>query len=81
MPFSRGSSRPRDQTGVSRISCIAGRFFTAEPLVVIERYFIYFPAQSALALVTVTFSTGSYGPWTYHHQYILFYRVLLYFLA
>ena len=26
--FSRGSSRPRDQTWVS---CIAGRFFTAEP--------------------------------------------------
>ena len=28
MLFSRGSSRPRDQTGVS---CIASRFFTAEP--------------------------------------------------
>ena len=27
--FSRGSSRPRDRT---RVSCIAGRFFTAEPL-------------------------------------------------
>ena len=26
--FSRGSSRPRDST---HISCIAGRFFTAEP--------------------------------------------------
>ena len=26
--FSRGSSQPRDQTW---ISCIAGRFFTAEP--------------------------------------------------
>ena len=25
IPFSRGSSRPRDQT---RVSCIAGRFFT-----------------------------------------------------
>ena len=25
MPFSRGSSRPRDQT---LVSCIAGRFFT-----------------------------------------------------
>jgi len=25
MPFSRGSSRPRDQT---QVSCIAGRFFT-----------------------------------------------------
>ena len=27
-PSSRGSSQPRDQT---RVSCIAGRFFTAEP--------------------------------------------------
>ena len=26
--FSRGSSRPRDRT---RVSCIAGGFFTAEP--------------------------------------------------
>ena len=29
---SRGSSWPRDQTCVSYGSCIAGRFFTAEPL-------------------------------------------------
>ena len=29
MPFSRGSSPPRDET---RTSCIAGRFFTTEPL-------------------------------------------------
>ena len=28
MPFSRGSSRPRDRTLVSHVSCIAGRFFT-----------------------------------------------------
>ena len=28
MPSSQGSSRPRDQT---LVSCIAGRFFTAEP--------------------------------------------------
>ena len=31
-PFSRGSSQSRDLTCVSCISCIAGRFFTAEPL-------------------------------------------------
>ena len=31
MPSSRGSSRPRDQTHVSCVSCIAGWFFTAEP--------------------------------------------------
>ena len=30
--FSRGSSQPRDQTRVSCVSCIACRFFTAEPL-------------------------------------------------
>ena len=29
MPFSRGSSQPRDQTHVSCIYCIAGGFFTA----------------------------------------------------
>jgi len=28
IPFSRGSSRPRDQTWVS---CTAGRFFSSEP--------------------------------------------------
>ena len=30
--FSRGSSQFRDQTCVSCVSCIAGRFFTTEPL-------------------------------------------------
>ena len=29
---SRGSSQPRDQTHISCGSCIAGRFFTTEPL-------------------------------------------------
>ena len=32
VPSSRGSSQSRDLTCVSCISCIAGRFFTAEPL-------------------------------------------------
>ena len=32
MPFSRVSSWPRDWTHISWGSCIAGRFFTAEPL-------------------------------------------------
>ena len=31
MPSSRGSSWPRDQTRVSFSSCVADRFFTAEP--------------------------------------------------
>ena len=32
MPSSRGLSWPRNQTHVSCVSCIAGRFFTPEPL-------------------------------------------------
>ena len=32
VPFSRGSSHPRDQTCVSCVSCIAGGFLPAEPL-------------------------------------------------
>ena len=32
MPSSRGSSRPRNQTCISCVSCIAGGFSTAEPL-------------------------------------------------
>ena len=31
MPSSRGSSRPRDRTLISCVSCIAGAFFTTEP--------------------------------------------------
>ena len=31
MPFSRRSSRPRNWTGICRVSCLAGGFFTAEP--------------------------------------------------
>ena len=31
IPFSRGSSQPRDRTRVYCASCIAGRFLTTEP--------------------------------------------------
>ena len=31
MPFTRGSSQPRDRTQISCSFCIAGGFFTAEP--------------------------------------------------
>ena len=31
MPFSKGFSQPRNQTRVSYISYITGKFFTAEP--------------------------------------------------
>ena len=32
IPFSRGSSQPRDRTQISFSSCTASRFFTTEPL-------------------------------------------------
>ena len=32
MPSSRGSSRPKDRTHVSCVSCVGGEFFTTEPL-------------------------------------------------
>ena len=32
LPFSRGSSPPRDRTRISCFSCVAGRFFTTRPL-------------------------------------------------
>ena len=32
LPSSRASSQPKDQTLISCVSCIAGRFFIAEPL-------------------------------------------------
>ena len=41
MPSSRGSSWPRDQTWISWVSCIAGRFFTAESLEHVLLYIIY----------------------------------------
>ena len=44
MPYSRGSSQPRDRTCLFCRSCIAGRLFTAEPSV---RVFV---TQSCLTL-------------------------------
>ena len=46
--FSRGSSWPRDQTHVSCVTCIAGRFFTTEPHknIVVYSYYIMFSAHS-----------------------------------
>ena len=62
MPFSRGSSRPRDQTPVS---CIAGRFFTiwaTSPIVTGNRstshfssFSFYFMHLEALLLCACTF--------------------------
>ena len=46
IPFCRGSSRPRDWTGITWVSCIAGRFFTTwaskEALKLQANMFTYF---------------------------------------
>ena len=39
--FSRGSSRPRDQSRGSCISCIVGKFFTAEPTGKLPMYYCF----------------------------------------
>ena len=53
MPFSRGSSWPRDQTCISCSFCIAGWFFTTEPLgkpmVYSSLVYIMAPYSSTLA--------------------------------
>ena len=38
MPFSRGSSQPRDQICISCVPCTAGRFFTTERWGEVVRY-------------------------------------------
>ena len=64
-PFSRGSSQPRDQTGVSHI---AGRFFTAEPLVKFKIVFVYRKIFKSNKLKRKTFvkvgekSAAGFGP-------------------
>ena len=64
-PFSRGSSQPRDQT---RVSYIAGRFFTAEPLVKIKIAFVYRKIFKSNKLKRTTFvkvgkkNAAGFGP-------------------
>ena len=57
IPFSRGSSRPRDR---ARVSCIAGRFFiiwaTAKPL------------ELARPSLSLTWQTFAENLWNYHEQ-------------
>ena len=55
--FSRGSSRPRDQT---RISSLAGRFFTTEPPVNSERAVLPWPPDP----IPMFFPTKLYSPWS-----------------
>ena len=58
IPFSRESSQPRDQT---QVSCIAGRFFTAEPpgkpkiMVSFESYYCqrFIHSQSSTSVVCI----------------------------
>ena len=74
MPFSRGSSWPRNQT---RVSCISGRFFTvwatseAFQLNDLEQIFCPLLAFVCLALSAVPRhkrgQQGSSVPWTWHH--------------
>ena len=42
MSCSRGSSQPRDGTHVSCGFCIAGGFFTTEPLLTVHIFLLYF---------------------------------------
>ena len=44
IPFSRGSSQPRDQIRIFCVSCITGRFFTSEPSgqLTLSSSFLYF---------------------------------------
>ena len=48
MPFSRGSSSPRDRTHISRGSCIAGGFFTTGSL---GKPFLIFSSVQSLSHV------------------------------
>ena len=54
IPFSRGSSQPRDQTQVSRI---AGRFFTFEPPgKPLNTYYYYFALAKCLCMKTYSYN-------------------------
>ena len=57
MPFSKGSSLPRDQTNVSCTACMAGGFSTTEPLgrPIQEGYRLL---QLCFSLVNLPFITG-----------------------
>ena len=57
MPYSRGSSRRRDQTNVSCTACMAGGFSTTEPLgrPIQEGYRLL---QLCFSLVNLPFITG-----------------------
>ena len=57
MPFSRGSSWPRDRIHVSNISCIAGRFFTTSAIW--EAPSLCFPGPFSLPLFYFSLLLGA----------------------
>ena len=68
MPFSRGSSRPRDRTHISCMSCIAGRFLPTEP-----------PPQETMCSLSNLFQIGLYSaprsPWSLSASSTLSYKM------
>ena len=58
IPFCRGSSQPRDRT---RVSCIAGRFFTAEPKKANARGTLW-PSSLSLWKQEINLSCDRYPP-------------------
>ena len=59
--FSRGSSRPRDQTYISCGSCIAGRFFTWWAIREAQ-YILYLYYASILYTVSIVYTCQSQAP-------------------
>ena len=59
MPSSKGSSQHRDQTHVSCSSCIAGRFFTAEPPWNPPLYFVVVQSLSCFRLFSFSISPSN----------------------
>ena len=74
MPFSRASSWPRDQT---HVSCIAGRFLTAEPrgnsrhlwgCIFSSQWFtLLWEQRESIHVITLLSSVSEEGPWFVGH--------------
>ena len=69
--FSRESSQPRDQT---RISCIAGKFLTAEPQgkTAVARVFVCWLAYASPALILQSVCDAAYEHWCLCSVLLLF---------
>ena len=66
--FSRGSSPPRDQT---QVSCIAGRFFTAEPPWKPQPLSMVLPISSGFTIVKNSYKYFCFPLFPNYNQYIL----------